>query len=76
MKNVFIKSGGMVFGRDEYGDGVEWRVGREMEGSVLKWRMGGKIWLIYWLNKLCILFYEIRCVEWCDEVDLFLVCIF
>ncbi|KFK39994.1 hypothetical protein AALP_AA3G316400 [Arabis alpina] len=69
-KNVFTKSGGMVFGRDEYGDEVGWRVGREMEGSVLKWRMGGKIWLTYWPNKLNTLFYETRCVEWCDEVDL------
>ncbi|CAG7883236.1 unnamed protein product [Brassica rapa] len=73
MKNVFTKSGGMVFGRDEYGDGAGWRVGREMEGSVLKWRMGGKIWLTYWPNKLCTSFYETRCVEWCDEVDLPLV---
>ncbi|KAJ4896980.1 Uncharacterized protein Rs2_23774 [Raphanus sativus] len=73
LKNVFTKSGGMVFGRDEYGDGVGWRVGREMEGSVLKWRMGGKIWLTYWANKLCTSFYETRCVEWCDEVDLPLV---
>ncbi|VVA99201.1 unnamed protein product [Arabis nemorensis] len=64
-KNLFTKSGGLVFGRDEYGDEVGWRVGREMEGSVLKWRMGGKIWLT--LNTL---FYETRCVEWCDEVDL------
>ncbi|KAG7640857.1 hypothetical protein ISN44_As02g008910 [Arabidopsis suecica] len=70
LKNVFTKSGGMVFGRDEYGDEVGWRVGREMEGSVLKWRMGGKIWLTYWPNKLNTLFYETRCVEWCDEVDL------
>ncbi|CAH2051851.1 unnamed protein product [Thlaspi arvense] len=69
-KNVFTKSGGIVFGRDEYGDEVGWRVGREMEGSVLKWRMGGKIWLTYWPNKLNTLFYETRCVEWCDEVDL------
>ncbi|CAH8319326.1 unnamed protein product [Eruca vesicaria subsp. sativa] len=73
LKNVFTKSRGMVFGRDEYGDGAEWRVGREMEGSVLKWRMGGKIWLTYWPNKLCTSFYETRCVEWCDEVDLPLV---
>ncbi|XP_010517991.1 PREDICTED: uncharacterized protein LOC104793341 isoform X2 [Camelina sativa] len=70
LKNVFTKSGGMVFGRDEYGDEVGWRVGREMEGSVLKWRMGGKIWLTYWPNKLNTSFYETRCVEWCDEVDL------
>lgn len=69
-KNVFRKSGGMVLGRDEYGDEVGWRVGREMEGSVLKWRMGGKVWLTYWPNKLNTLFYETRCVEWCDEVDL------
>ncbi|CAA7058633.1 unnamed protein product [Microthlaspi erraticum] len=73
LKNVFSKSGGMVFGRDEYGDEVGWRVGREMEGSVLKFRMGGKIWLTYWPNKLNTSFYETRCVDWCDEVDLPLV---
>ncbi|XP_010547975.1 PREDICTED: uncharacterized protein LOC104819551 [Tarenaya hassleriana] len=72
-KNTFTKNGGMVFGGDEFGDEVGWRIGREMEGSVLKWRIRGKIWLSYWPNKLHTPFYETRFVEWSDEVDLPLV---
>ncbi|KAH9622116.1 hypothetical protein KSS87_021472, partial [Heliosperma pusillum] len=27
---------------NEYGEEVKWRVSKEMEGSVLKWRLGGE----------------------------------
>lgn len=68
----FTKSGGLVFGGDECG-GVGWRLGKEMEGSVLKWRIGCQIWLSYWPNEVGSSYFETRCVEWCDEVDLPLI---
>ncbi|XP_058190234.1 uncharacterized protein LOC131307631 [Rhododendron vialii] len=68
----FTKSGGLVFGGDECG-GVGWRLGKEMEGSVLKWRVGCQIWLSYWPNEVSSSYFETRCVEWCDEVDLPLI---
>ncbi|OVA15924.1 hypothetical protein BVC80_1821g91 [Macleaya cordata] len=76
---LFNKTGGLVFAGDEYGEGVGWRLSREMEGSVLKWRLGGKIWVSYCPNKndgvksntnSC---FETRCVDWCEEVDLPLI---
>ena len=70
---VFSKSGGLVFAKDEYGERVEWRLSKEMEGSVLKWRIGGRIWLSYWPNESKSSYFETRCVEWCDEVDLPLI---
>lgn len=69
----FTKSGGVVFAKDEYGEGAAWRLNREMKGSVLKWRIGGQIWLSYWPNNVKSSYFETRCVEWCDEVDLPLI---
>ncbi|KAL5561323.1 hypothetical protein UlMin_031070 [Ulmus minor] len=70
---VFTKSGGLVFAGDEYGEGVGWRLSKEMEGSVLKWRIGGQVWLSYTPNEAKSSYFETRCVEWCDEVDLPLI---
>ncbi|KAF3435500.1 hypothetical protein FNV43_RR22589 [Rhamnella rubrinervis] len=67
---AFTKSGGLVMAGDEYVDGCGWRLSKEMEGSVLKWRMGGQIWLSYCANEVQSSYCETRCVEWCDEVDL------
>lgn len=69
----FTKTGSLVLSGDEYGNGVGWRLSREMEGSVLKWRIGGKVWLSYWPNEVNSSYFETRCVEWCDEVDLPLI---
>lgn len=69
----FTKSGGLVFARDECGEGVGWRLSKDMEGSVLKWRIGCEIWLSYWPNEGESSYFETRCVEWCDEVDLPLI---
>ncbi|KAL3614253.1 hypothetical protein CASFOL_042327 [Castilleja foliolosa] len=70
----FTKSGGLIIGGEEYGGGgVGWRLSKEMEGSVLKWRIGGQVWLSYWPNGVNTSYYETRCVEWCDEVDLPLI---
>ncbi|KAF2308531.1 hypothetical protein GH714_010380 [Hevea brasiliensis] len=69
----FTKTRGLVFAGDEYGEGVEWRLNKEMEGSVLKWRIGGQIWVSYWPNEVKSSYFESRCVEWCNEVDLPLI---
>lgn len=69
----FTKAGGLVFAGDDYGEGVGWRLNRDMEGSVLKWRIGGEVWLSYWPNNVRSSYVETRCVEWCDEVDLPLI---
>ncbi|EXC03761.1 hypothetical protein L484_001489 [Morus notabilis] len=70
---VFTKSGGLVLAGDDYGEEVGWRLSKEMEGSVLKWRIGGKVWVSYWPNEVNSSYFETRCVEWCDEVDLPLI---
>ncbi|OMO63315.1 hypothetical protein COLO4_32575 [Corchorus olitorius] len=69
----FTKAGGLVFAGDDYGQKVGWRLSREMEGSVLKWRIGGEVWLSYWPNNVRSSYVETRCVEWCDEIDLPLI---
>ncbi|XP_074313196.1 uncharacterized protein LOC141648432 [Silene latifolia] len=69
----FMKSGGLVFTGNEYGEEVKWRVSKEMEGSVLKWRLGGKVWLTYWPSDVESSYYETRCIEWNEEVDLPLI---
>ncbi|KAI3497371.1 hypothetical protein L1887_39930 [Cichorium endivia] len=67
----FTKSGNWVF--SEGLEGVKWRLNKEMEGSVLKWRIGGQIWVSYFPNEIKSSHFETRCVEWCDEVDLPLI---
>uniref|UniRef100_A0A7N0TMH5 Uncharacterized protein n=1 Tax=Kalanchoe fedtschenkoi TaxID=63787 RepID=A0A7N0TMH5_KALFE len=69
----FGRGGSLVLAGDEYGEGVAWRLGKEMEGSVLKWRIGGRVWVSYWPSEAKSGWCETRCVEWCDEVDLPLI---
>ncbi|XP_054786212.1 uncharacterized protein LOC129292646 [Prosopis cineraria] len=69
----FTKTGSVVLAGDEYGEEVGWKLGKEMEGSVLKWRIGGEFWVSYWPNEAKTSFFETRYVEWCDEVDLPLI---
>ncbi|CAK9181143.1 unnamed protein product [Ilex paraguariensis] len=68
----FTKKGGLVFSGEECGS-IGWRLNKEMEGSVLKWRIGGQVWLSYWPNDVKSSYFETRCVEWCEEVDLPLI---
>lgn len=72
-RRAFTKSGGLVLAGDECGESVGWRLSREMEGSVLKWRIGCRVWVSYWPNCVKTSYWETRCVEWCDEVDLPLI---
>nr|XP_043628179.1 uncharacterized protein LOC122599693 [Erigeron canadensis] len=67
----FTKSGNWVFA--EGLEGIKWRLNKEMEGSVLKWRIGGQVWVSYLPNEMKSSYFETRCVEWCDEVDLPLI---
>ncbi|KAK4747822.1 hypothetical protein SAY87_014408 [Trapa incisa] len=72
----FTKAGGVVFAGSECGRDVVWRLSREMEGSVMKWRIGGQIWLTYWPSNTDVIrtsYHETRVVEFCDEVDLPLI---
>ncbi|KAK1276919.1 hypothetical protein QJS04_geneDACA001675 [Acorus gramineus] len=68
------KSGGLVVAGDELGEWVSWRVGREMEGKVVRWRVGGNVWVSYFPNHVRSSYSETRCVDWCETVDLPLVC--
>ncbi|KAI5661155.1 hypothetical protein M9H77_20478 [Catharanthus roseus] len=72
-RRVFTKNGGVIFSDEECKNGVRWRLNKEMEGSVLRWRIGGQVWLTYWPNDIKSSYNETRCVEWCDEVDLPLI---
>ncbi|KAD4179260.1 hypothetical protein R6Q59_022864 [Mikania micrantha] len=67
----FTKSGSWVF--SEGLEGVKWRLNKEMEGSMLKWRIGGEVWVSYFPNEVKSSYFETRHVEWCDEVDLPLI---
>ncbi|XP_028781196.1 uncharacterized protein LOC114737443 [Neltuma alba] len=69
----FTKTGSVVLAGDEHGEEVGWKLSKEMEGSVLKWRIGGEFWVSYWPNQAKTSFFETRYVEWCDEVDLPLI---
>ncbi|KAK7280302.1 hypothetical protein RJT34_25364 [Clitoria ternatea] len=70
---AFTKKGSVVIAGDEYGEEVGWRLSKEMEGSVLKWRIGGEFWVSYLPNQTKGSYFETRYVEWCDEVDLPLI---
>lgn len=70
---AFTKTGSVVLVGEECGGEVGWKLSKEMEGSVLKWRIGGEFWVSYWPNEAKTSFYETRYVEWCDEVDLPLI---
>uniref|UniRef100_K7LLI0 Uncharacterized protein n=1 Tax=Glycine max TaxID=3847 RepID=K7LLI0_SOYBN len=70
---AFNKSGSVVIAGDEYGEEVGWRLSKEMEGSVLKWRIGGEFWVSYLPNQAKGSYFETRYIEWCDEVDLPLI---
>lgn len=72
----FTKAGGVIFAGDECGRDVVWRLSREMEGSVLKWRVGGQVWLTYWPSNVDVIrtsHFETRVVQFCEEVDLPLI---
>ncbi|KAL5720904.1 hypothetical protein ACHQM5_013531 [Ranunculus cassubicifolius] len=47
----FTRQGGVIFARDEYGDGVVWKVDKGEMGKTMEWEVKGWIWLTYWPNK-------------------------
>lgn len=66
----FNKSGGLVFAGDEYGEQVKWRMGKEMAGKVLKWKLGGKVWLSYFPKEFKTNYFETRYIEWSEDLDM------
>lgn len=70
---ALTKSGGGVVAADELPEAVTWRVGREMEGRRVRWRVGSKVWVSYFPNEVNSAYFETRCVEWREEVELHLV---
>ncbi|CAL9174832.1 unnamed protein product [Musa hybrid cultivar] len=70
---AFSKAGGVVVAGDELPETIEWRVGREMEGRVVRWRLGVRVWVSYFANVVKTGYCETRSVEWREEVDLALV---
>ncbi|PKA58151.1 hypothetical protein AXF42_Ash012874 [Apostasia shenzhenica] len=68
-ERAFSKVGGVVVAGDELPEGVSWRVGREMEGKTTQWRLGGRVWVSYFPNEVRSGYFETRCVEWEEEVD-------
>ncbi|GAB2219825.1 hypothetical protein Droror1_Dr00007462 [Drosera rotundifolia] len=69
----FLKSGGLILGGDQCKGEAKWRLSKGMEESVLKWRIGGRVWMSYWPNNIESSYHETRCIEWCHEIDLPLV---
>ncbi|KAM0937810.1 hypothetical protein DsansV1_C24g0183151 [Dioscorea sansibarensis] len=63
----------LIVAGDEVAERVTWRVGREMEGKEMTWRIGLKIWVSYFGEKganhkgAC---FESRWGEWTEEVEL------
>ncbi|CAN6289081.1 unnamed protein product [Urochloa humidicola] len=70
---AFSKMRGLVVAGDELPEEMTWRVGREMEGRTLRWRLGLKVWVSYLPNEVRSRHFETRCVEWAHEVELPLV---
>ncbi|OAY67615.1 hypothetical protein ACMD2_05216 [Ananas comosus] len=72
---ALTKAGAVVAAGDEAGSGgaVTWRVGREMAGRRVMWRVGGRFWATYFPNEVKSGYYESRWVEWREEVELHLV---
>ncbi|CAD5189818.1 unnamed protein product [Musa acuminata subsp. malaccensis] len=70
---AFSKAGGVVVAGDEVPEAVEWRVGREMEGRVVRWRIAGRVWVSYFANDVKTGYFETRSVEWREDVDLALI---
>ncbi|CAD6211605.1 unnamed protein product [Miscanthus lutarioriparius] len=72
---AFSKMRGLVVAGDELPEEMMWRVGREVEGRTLRWRLGLKAWVSYLPNEVRSRHFETRCVEWAHEVDLPLVAV-
>ncbi|XP_062211608.1 uncharacterized protein LOC133912735 [Phragmites australis] len=72
---AFSKMRGLVVARDELPEEMTWRVGREVEGRTVRWRVGFKAWVSYVPNEVRSRHFETRCVEWAHEVELPLVAI-
>ncbi|XP_002520802.2 uncharacterized protein LOC8259486 [Ricinus communis] len=66
----FTKQGGVVFARDEYGNGIKWKVDKSAIGKTMDWEIKGWIWLTYWPNKYRTFYSETRRLEFREIVRL------
>ena len=66
----FTKQGGVVFARDEYGNGIRWKVDKSAIGKTMDWEIKGWIWLTYWPNKYRTFYSETRRLEFREIVHL------
>lgn len=66
---AFTKTGGLVFAGDEYGQPVTWRLSRDVEHSVVNWRMGAHVWVSYLPNDANNSYHETRSVKWSYDFD-------
>ncbi|KAL4189566.1 hypothetical protein AMTRI_Chr08g207780 [Amborella trichopoda] len=69
----FTKQGGVVFARDEYGEGIAWRLRKEVKGMLTNWEIKGSVYVTYWPNKYRTFFCETKFVEFQEIVQLGLV---
>ncbi|KAI0493217.1 hypothetical protein KFK09_027493 [Dendrobium nobile] len=72
-ERAFSKAGGVVLSGDELPEVVSWRVGREMEGEKVRWRLGVRVWASHLPNEVRNGYFETRWVEWEEEVELTVV---
>ncbi|XP_050210671.1 uncharacterized protein LOC126660980 [Mercurialis annua] len=66
----FTRQGGVVFARDEYGNGIRWKVDKNALGKTMDWEIKGRIWLTYWPNKHRTFYSETRMLEFREIVHL------
>ncbi|ERN05991.1 hypothetical protein AMTRI_Chr12g235980 [Amborella trichopoda] len=70
---AFNKMGGVILTGNECGEGVSWRLLKEVVGSVMKWKLGAKVWVSYFPNDCNTSYFETRYVEWFEEVSLHVI---
>lgn len=65
----FTHRGGVVFGGDEYGEKVWWKIDKSVVGRKIEWEIRGWIWLTYWPNKHRTLYNDTRRLEFREVVE-------
>lgn len=66
----FNRQGGVVFAKDEYGNGIRWKVDKSAIGETMEWEIKGWIWLTYWPNKYRTFHSETRRLEFRENLHL------
>ncbi|KAF2319217.1 hypothetical protein GH714_014029 [Hevea brasiliensis] len=66
----FNRQGGVVFAKDEYGNGIRWKVDKSSMGKTMEWEIKGFIWLTYWPNNYITFHSETRRLEFREILHL------